>query len=237
MVETPHDDSGEKSLLPSEGTSQAVQALLTGLNWIYDRAVGGLGGLAGGLGIGGAKERANAFLSTSGNCEEAIDSLIKWSIMQAGTAGFVSNVGGLITLPVAIPANLAAVSFIQLNMVATIAHLRGHDVGSYRVRTFALACLAGSGAVDLLKDVGVQVGTRIAAQTIAAIPGATLIRINQAVGFRLVTKAGATGAANLSKLIPLVGGLVSGTIDGATTLAIGKAAKSLFPAIVQVSAD
>jgi hypothetical protein len=116
-------------------------------------------------------------------------------------------------------------------MIAAIAHLRGHDVHSNPVRTLALVCLAGDGAMSVLKDVGIQIGNKLTARAIQAISGATLIKINQAVGFRLVTKAGTTGLVNLSKIVPFVGGLVGGTIDGATTRTIGGAAKKLFPDI------
>lgn len=37
--------------------------------------------------------------------EKAIDNLIKWQVMAAGASEFVTGIGGLMTLPVAIPAN------------------------------------------------------------------------------------------------------------------------------------
>ena len=46
-----------------------------------------------------------------------------------------------------------------------------------------------------------------------------------------MTKAGVSGIANLSKLIPVVGGLVSGGIDATTTRVIAGAAKRIFPTI------
>ena len=60
------------------------------------------------------------------------------------------------------------------------------------------------------------------------IAGATLVRINQAVGFRLVTKAGSTGIVNLGKAVPFLGGIIGGTFDAITTKAIGTAAKTVF---------
>ena len=219
----PDGNDGRKELVvPS---SQAARVLLDGLNWVYDRAVGG------GFGFSGAEETAKAYRAEAESIEDAINSLIRWQVAKASAAGFVSNIGGLITLPVAIPANLVGVLFIQLNMVASIASMRGYDTKSDRVRTFAQACLVGSGAVDLIKDVGVQVGSKLASQALMAVSGNTLIRINQMVGFRLVTKAGATGVVNLSKLVPFVGGLVGGAIDGSATAVIGGAAKMLFPTV------
>jgi hypothetical protein len=230
----------EASSGENEDPSGVARVLLNGLIRIYSAVVnsggsgdGGHDGFMGGGGfwhidpIGMAKDYA----AQSPTTDEAIDRLIKWQVGNASVAGFVSNLGGIITLPVAIPANLAAVLFIQLRMVAAIAHLRGYDIKSDQVRTFALACLAGSGAVDILKDVGVQMGSKLASRALMSISGATLTRINQAVGFRLVTKAGTTGLVNLSKMVPFVGGIVGGTIDGTTTKAIGSAAKAVFTAL------
>jgi hypothetical protein len=66
------------------------------------------------------------------------------------------------------------------------------------------------------------------------ISDATLSRINQAIGFKLVTKAGTSGLINLSRVVPLAGGLVGGGFDAAVTRGIGAAAKRTF---IPVAAD
>ena len=63
---------------------------------------------------------------------------------------------------------------------------------------------------------------------ILRISGQFLKRINQAVGFRLVTKVGSRGVVNLVKGVPIVGGVVGGTLDAATTKVIGATAKQVF---------
>jgi hypothetical protein len=59
------------------------------------------------------------------------------------------------------------------------------------------------------------------------ISGEVLKRINRAVGFRLVTKAGTRGVVNLVKVVPLAGGLVA-ALDAAATKVIGSTAKQAF---------
>lgn len=204
--------------------STALQAFLSGLDWVYDKAVNGVPG------TDNVQELVASYLQDGKSSEEVIDELINWQIGKASAAGFVSNLGGLITLPVALPANLAVVLFIQVRMIAAIAMIRGYDLRSDQVRTLCSACLAGSAVTDILKDVGIQIGTKLTQQAIMQIAGATLIRINQAVGFRLITKAGATGVVNLTKIVPFLGGFVGGAIDGLTTAAIGASAKSVFTA-------
>jgi uncharacterized protein (DUF697 family) len=110
---------------------------------------------------------------------------------------------------------------IQIRMVGTIAHLRGYDVRTDQVKALVIACLVGSAVVDVMKDLGINVGTQLTRQMVLRISGQFLKRINQAVGFRLVTKAGSRAAVNLVKAVPLVGGVLGGTVD-ATATKIGR---------------
>jgi hypothetical protein len=90
------------------------------------------------------------------------------------------------------------------------------------------ACLTGNAAKEVLKDVGIQLGKKVAQASINRITGATILRINKAVGFKLLTKAGTTGVVNLSKMVPLLGGVIGGAVDAATTNIVGNAAVSVF---------
>lgn len=65
-------------------------------------------------------------------------------------------------------------------------------------------------------------------QTIKKLPGEVTKAINKKVGFRLVTKFGEKGVINLGKALPLVGGVIGGTVDGIGTHVIGKTAKTIF---------
>jgi len=70
-----------------------------------------------------------------GSVDEAITSIIDHHIRLASAQGFVTNIGGVAALPVAIPANITGVAIVQVRMVAAIAHLRGYDLNDNRVRT------------------------------------------------------------------------------------------------------
>jgi len=205
-----------------ERLSLPVRKLLQCLDWVYERAVSGIPG------VDGIEELAQSYGAQCRCTDDAIDSLIAWQITKAGTAGFITGVGGVLTLPVTIPTNLAGVLYIQVRMIGAIAHLRGYDVRSDQVRTLVFACLAGSAALDILKDLGIHIGAQLTRQMILRISGEVLERINRAVGFRLVTKAGTRGAVNLIKVVPIVGGLVGGALDAAATKVIGHTAKQVF---------
>jgi len=203
--------------------SQAIAVVTQALNWAYDRSTAAIPGL------GSAADLAERHLKSCGGLPaKAIDDLIVWQVGYAGAAGFVSNIGGLITMPVAVPANLASVLLIQLRMVAAIAYLKGYKITDERVRTMAFICITGSAAATILQEFGIGLGTKLSARLIMQISGATLAKINQAVGFRLVTKAGTTGLINLTKVVPIVGGIVGGAFDASVTRGIGALAKKIF---------
>ena len=51
------------------------------------------------------------------------------------------------------------------------------------------------------------------------------------MGFQLLTKAGTQGVVNFTKFVPVVGGLVGGTVDALSTKAVGEIAKRVFEAL------
>jgi len=160
--------------------------------------------------------------------DECVANFIKWQTAKAGGAGFVLGLPGLTFGIVTIPADLAYTTYLQLRMVAVIALLYGWDSKSDRLKTLAFLSMLGSGAAEAARAFGIQVGTKLTGSLFKKIPGRVLIEINKAVGFRLVTKAGTTGAVNLVKLVPIIGGVVSGGMNATTTRTIGLTARSIL---------
>ena len=73
--------------------------------------------------------------------------------------------------------------YVQIRMIAAIAHLGGHDLKDDRVKAMVYACLTGNAAKDILKDIGIVVGRKLTENAIKSISGKTITKINQAVGF------------------------------------------------------
>lgn len=192
------------------------------LDWAYEGALDGIPGMD------LAYEMADNFLSKHDTTNQAIDSLIRWQNTKAATSGFLTGLGGIITLPVAIPANIASVMYVQIRMIAAIAHMKGHDLQDDQVKTFVFVCLTGQSASGILRKTGIQAGNSFAKQAIKKIPGEAIKAINKRVGFRLVTKFGQKGVVNLGKAIPIAGGVIGGTVDGVGTNIVGKTAKKVF---------
>ena len=53
--------------------------------------------------------------------EKAINVLIRNQKLKCSTTGFVTGLGGLLTLPVTLPADLVSSLYIELRMIAAIA--------------------------------------------------------------------------------------------------------------------
>ena len=193
------------------------------LDVCYDKALQGV--LPGEKSI---EELAEDYLYKSSSKKKAIDDLIGYQTLLCGTNGFITGLGGLLVLPVAIPTNILSTIYIQLRMIAAIAYINGYDIYSDQVRTIAYACLTGSSTTKVLKNVGIKIGEKVVINVIKKIPVEVLVKINQQVGFRLVTKFGQKGLVNFGKMIPLVGGVVGGAFDTGMTLTIGNVAKKVF---------
>lgn len=204
---------------------KAMAALVSALQWIYERAIDGVPGLE------GAPHLAVSYQRHCATDEAAIDALIRWQVAKAAAAGFLTNLGELATLPIALPANVLSALYIQIRMVAAIAALRGHDLRSDQVRTVVLACLCGTTLIDVVKETGIGIGAGLAQQAVASLSSEALRRLTRIGALRRVG-----GTTHVARLTPLIGGVVAGALDGALTRAYANAAKKLFLPIITIEA-
>ena len=166
-----------------------------------------------------------------GNVDRAIHEVIENHVRLAGAQGFITNVGGLVTAPVAIPANITGLALLQCRMIAGIAHLRGYDLADPKVRNAILVCMIGEDAVARMVKKKELPAPPMALAT-APAHDADLDRIISAVvASDLITKvAGKRLAMTVGRRVPVVGGLVGLGADGYTTWRIGRyAERELLP--------
>lgn len=197
------------------------KSMMQVLDWAYEKTVNGIPGQK------TIEELAADYLKHD-DVETAISKLITYQTSKAGISGFITGFGGVLVMPLTIPANITSVILVQMRMIATIAYMRGYDLKSDQVQTFVYASLTGTSVADIAKKAGIVIANKMAAGAIRKIPGKVLTKINQAVGFRLVTKFGTKGAVNLGKMIPVAGALIGGIIDTASTQIIAKNALKTF---------
>lgn len=193
------------------------------LDGVYDNVLSGLGKASPSV-----EDFAKDYLIKEKNPSIAAKKMINNQIIKCTTSGFITGFGGLITLPITIPANISSVLYVQMRMIACTAYLAGYDLKSDQVQTLVYACLAGVSVTEVVKQTGVKIGVKMATSAIKKIPGKTLTKINQKVGFRFVTKFGEKGVINLGKLVPGVGAVIGGGLDYVETKVIAKRAYDWF---------
>lgn len=208
---------------PGNDEKMTEEGAATILATIYEKALDGVPKVSRSI-----DEFAGDYTSRFDVPERAAKELAKYQILKCGTSGFVTGLGGLITLPVAVPANIGSVLYVQMRMVAAIAKIGGYDARSDQVQTLVYMCLTGTAISDVVKQSGIKIGEKTLTAALKKLPGSVLTKINQRVGFRLLTKFGEKGVINLGKLIPVAGGVIGGAMDVASTAVIAKNAISLF---------
>lgn len=202
------------------------------LQKVLDRAVAGTGPFHGAQAV--ADE---ALREAGGDVDAAVEALIGSHVRLAGAQGFLTNIGGLVTMVVTVPANVTGLVMVQLRLHAAIATLRGHDLADPGVRAALLVTLLGHDETEKLVrkkdlpgnarwlasggDTGPESIRRVAAQVAARLVGAL-------GGKRLASMAG--------KKVPVLGGLVGAVTDARATRKLGRdAARDLHQGIVPAS--
>ena len=179
-----------------------------------------------------AQEVADAARAARPSVDDAVDKVVRDSLKLAAASGFVTSVGGFITLPVALPANVAGFYLVATRMVAAIARLRGYDIGQREVRTAILLSLVGADSKDLLAKAGMVTPTgRLSGLAAQRLPGPAMMMINKGVGFRLVSTAGTKTLTRFGRAIPVAGGVLGAGLDGFLLKRIADHARSEFPPV------
>lgn len=196
--------------------------LIKTINTCYEKTMQGLPG------VKSSYDLADEYLAKYHDPKIAAERLINAQVKKCTTSGFVTGLGGLLTMAVAIPADLTACIFVQLQMISAIAVLGGYDPKDDEVRTVAYICLTGESVSEALNKMGVKIGQKVGTKLIDKIPGKLLVAINRKLGGMIFTKFGTKGVINLCDLIPVVGGVIGGGFNYATTRKIGKIATKEF---------
>lgn len=172
-----------------------------------------------------------ALRKAGGDRDKAIAALARRFTVTGGVGGFVTGLGGFITMPVAVPVNVAEFYLQAVRMVGAVAFLRGHDIDDPRVRSAILLTLVGSDADEVLKTAGMaSASSRATAFALQGLPPAALMMVNKAVGFRLMRGLTEKGLTRLGRAVPFAGGLLGAGIDGYMMKTIADHAMSEFPA-------
>jgi len=195
-------------------TSSFVQIALT-------RAVVGTGP------IPGAAAAAEKQLDEQhGDVDRAIHELIQNHVTYAAAGGFATNLGGIVTAAVTIPANLMELTVIQARLVAGIAHLRGYGLEDPRTRNAILVTLIGSDRVDKLVKQRRLPAPPMAVATAPSHDAQLTQQVTSVVASEMIGRfTGKRLAVTVGRKVPVVGGVVGGSADAFHTWQIGRYAK------------
>jgi hypothetical protein len=183
-----------------------------------DRAIHGIGPLP-----PAAWAAEKQLAEQHGDVQRAVHEVIENHVRYAGAQGFITNLGGLVTAAVTIPANITGLALIQCRMIAGIAHLRGYDLEDPRVRNAILVSILGEEAVSSLIKRRKLPAPPMALATAPLHDPNLDAAVSVEVASDLISRgAGKRLATTIGRRIPVVGGLVGMGADGYVTWRIGR---------------
>lgn len=190
------------------------------------RAIHGVGPLP-----GAAAAAEKQLAEQHGDPDRAIHEIVENHVRFAAAEGFVTNIGGLVTMTVTVPANITGLALVQCRMVAAIAHLRSYDLDDPRTRDAILAGLLGNDRVNALIKKKRLPGTPMAIATAPVHDPHLDTLMATEVAAELVTQvAGKRLATTLGRRVPVVGGMIGAGTDAFSTWQVGRyMARELLP--------
>lgn len=183
-----------------------------------------------------AQSVADDAMKKAGSKEAAMDDIIASHTKLAGANGFVTNLGGFITMPVALPANIIGFYTVATRMVAAIAAVNGQNIKEESVRSAILLDLIGTDATQVLKGMGTMTGGMATNMATRKMPPAALAIVNKSVAFRLGSQVGQRFLSRIPRIIPVAGGFIGAGLDVLLLRKIAEAARRDFVAQVPPSA-
>jgi len=185
---------------------------------MLDKAIDGVGPLR-----SAAASADSRLVDANGDVEEAVKALVRLHVGLAGVQGFVTNLGGIASLAVAMPANVVGVTLVQCHLVAGIAHLRGYDLEDARVRNAILACMLGEDEVrDLVRTSSFPSSPMGIATSPVHDPLLDELVSREVTTDLLARTAGRRAVTMVGRRVPLLGGVVGGGSDALMTWQIGQ---------------
>lgn len=211
-----------KVVAPSGATANASAATRM-IERLMDIGIDGRGS------FDSAQKVADVALAEHPGTERAIGAMVRSHLRLAAAGGFVTSLGGFVTMPIALPANVLGFYLVATRLVAGIAATRGYDIRQAEVRSAVLLALVGADADDLLKKAGYVSTGPLANLAVQRLPGPALMAVNKAVGFRLLSQIGKKSLTRFGKAVPLVGGVVGAGVDSFLLKQIADHARQEFP--------
>lgn len=192
-----------------------ISKLSAWIDWLFEHAING------GHYFDSSQFLADNYLALSPSKIDAAGSLVNWESAKSASCGFMTGLGGALAMPLTLPVSMTSNLLIQLRMIAAVAIIGGHSLEDIRIKNLAYLCVGGSVARDLLKSFYVRfIGNVVNEVAVRQAQQLALSHLTNHITLEL--------ASGASRLIPIIGGLLNGGVDGITTYAAGRLACETF---------
>ena len=144
------------------------------------------------------------------------EAMIGRHIALSGLTGFVTGLGGWITMPVTVPADLAGVALLQLHMAASCAVLADHDLEDDDMRKTVVECLLktdGDSNTEQEETLS-RVTVKLAEKGVRSITKASLLWGAAAAGRRI--------GGRIARGVPFLGGAIGAVSDAYNTRIVAR---------------
>lgn len=164
--------------------------------------------------------------------DKAIRRIVRHHRRGVTAGGFVTGLGGFLTLPILLPTNVVEFYVQATRMVGAIAAVRGYDLEDEEVRVRVLASLLGEESGDVLKNIGLGPIAGVAARGAAKrLPMSPQSQVAEAIGGRLLRRFGLRSVRLFGKAVPGLGAVIGASSDRSQLNRIAKAAQKSFPPV------
>lgn len=163
------------------------------------------------------------------SCDKLAHKILDRKSVKNGLVGAITGLGGLITLPISVPADLICTWRIQAAMAFSIAYVYGHTKNTIDLKTDLYIIIAGDSVKQALKRVGIEVTKSVTKKAVQKyVTRDVMVKIWKVVGQKIITKAGEKSLTSFMKMVPLVGAPVGFVFDWVATQAVGRFAISYY---------
>lgn len=176
--------------------------------------------LTGGYGFSSAYTLAEQHKANFSLHSENLNKLIKDEADKATVTGFITGLGGVLSLPITFPTNALSVLLIQMRLVTTIAILQSHDVYDERIKILIFLSLCVMASKSKLQQ--------FCLATLMKQPNEVIRKISLSVIKQLISIISTKHSLKLIKVIPIFGGVMGAIVDRIITYRIGQFAKNQF---------
>lgn len=156
-----------------------------------------------------------------GNKDKMANHAIYESTLWSIGTGAATGLGGGFVAIVGVPTDICFTLYSQVKLAATLFTIYGVDTREKSSRPLILAAAAGVTVSELATQLGTSVGVKAIRSALMSIPGKVFAQINKTLGIKLISKAGEKTLVNVAKMMPFLGGVVGGTVNGVMMNACG----------------